>query len=143
MNYWRLTGHQRVGYLYGNYEIHSDVPLGIRANVVAIYEPPQESTRDTIHLLNDERKDIVNDLAKLLGIQCVGWIFTDLLADDVQKGTVKHTRNIDSHFLSAQECIMAGYLQNLHPNASKFASNGYFGSKFVTVCVTGKRKIDY
>lgn len=32
---------------------------------------------------------------------------------------------------------MAGYFQNLHPNPCRYASNGYFGSKFVTVCVTG------
>ena len=36
---------------------------------------------------------------------------------------------------------MAGELQNRHPNPCKYASNGVFGSKFVTVCVTGKHFI--
>ncbi|XP_025602595.2 nuclear protein localization protein 4 homolog isoform X4 [Athalia rosae] len=140
LNYWRSTGHQRVGYLYGRYEINTDVPLGIRAVVAAIYEPPQESTRDTVSLLPDPRQELVDELARILGLQRVGWIFTDLIADDVQKGTVKHVRNIESHFLSAQECIMAGYFQNQHPNACRFSPSGYFGSKFVTVCVTGDDK---
>jgi len=33
---------------------------------------------------------------------------------------------------------MAGYFQNKHPNPCRFSPVGYFGSKFVTVCVTGK-----
>ncbi|XP_014220725.1 nuclear protein localization protein 4 homolog isoform X1 [Trichogramma pretiosum] len=140
LNYWRITGHQRIGYLYGRYEIHSDVPLGIRAVVAAIYEPPQESTRDNIVLLADERESLVDDLARSLNLQKVGWIFTDLIADDIKKGTVKHVRNIDSHFLSAQECIMAGHIQNQLPNPCRFSPNGYFGSKAVTVCVTGDNK---
>ncbi|KAK7601803.1 hypothetical protein V9T40_009244 [Parthenolecanium corni] len=140
LNYWRTTGHQRIGYLYGKYEVHADVPLGIRATVVAIYEPPQESTRDSIKLLPDEREATVEQIAQKLGLKRVGWIFTDLIADDIQKGTVKCVRGIESHFLSAQECIMAGHFQNLHPNSCRFAPGGSFGSKFVTVCVTGDAK---
>lgn len=140
LNYWRSTGHQRVGFLYGRYEVHTDVPLGIRAVVAAIYEPPQESTKNSIRLLPDEKEAVVDELAHLLNLKRVGWIFTDLIADDIKKGTVKHVRNIESHFLSAQECIMAGYFQNKHPNPCRFSPNNYFGSKFVTVCVTGDDK---
>ncbi|CAH1116427.1 unnamed protein product [Phaedon cochleariae] len=139
LDYWRVTGHQRIGFLYGTYEIHADVPLGIRANIVAIYEPPQESSRDSVRLLPNENENIIEQIVISLGLRRVGWIFTDLLAEDVQKGTVKHTRNIESHFLSAQECIMAGHYQNLYPNSCRYASSGIFGSKFVTVCVTGDK----
>ncbi|CAL1297658.1 unnamed protein product [Larinioides sclopetarius] len=137
LNYWRCTGHQRIGLLYGFYEPHKDVPLGIKATVAAIYEPPQEGSRDFLRLLPDEKADLVDRIALDLGLVRVGWIFTDLIPENLQKGTVKHIRNINSHFLSAQECIMAGYFQNKHPNPCKLSPEGYFGSKFVTVCFTG------
>ncbi|XP_053671095.1 nuclear protein localization protein 4 homolog [Anopheles nili] len=140
LNYWRTTGHQRIGFLFGMYEIHPDVPLGIRARVAAIYEPPQESNRDSIRLLEDVHDAEVDELARALGLQRVGWIFTDLLSENLASGTVKHVRNIKTHFLTAQECILAGHLQNKYPNRCKSSSNGYFGSKFVTVCVTGDDK---
>lgn len=137
LNYWRKTGNQRLGFLYGRYEHHKDVPLGIRASVAAIYEPPQEGTPDSIKLLPDPCEAVVDKLASDLGIQKVGWIFTDLLADDVRKGTVKHLRDINTHFLTAEECILAGHLQNQHPSPCKLSSNGKFGSKFATVVVSG------
>nr|CAG4643945.1 EOG090X05T8 [Lepidurus arcticus] len=137
LHYWRCTGHQRIGYLYGRYEVHSEVPLGIKAIVAAIYEPPQESTRDEVKLLPDTREEVVKALASKLGLKRVGWMFTDLVAEDPQKGTVRHLRTSEGHLLSAQECIMAGYFQNMHPNPCRLASEGHFGSKFATVCVTG------
>ena len=54
-------------------------------------------------------------------------------------GQVKYFRNIDSHFLSSQECITAGSFQNKFANTTKLSSNGKHGSKFVTVCVTGSK----
>ncbi|XP_043651348.1 nuclear protein localization protein 4 homolog isoform X1 [Drosophila teissieri] len=139
LNYWRTTGHQRMGYLYGTYEQHNDVPLGIRAKVAAIYEPPQESTRDSINIQPDEFADDVDAVASALGLKKIGWIFTDLITEDASIGTVKQIRGIESHFITAQECITAGELQNRHPNPCKYASNGVFGSKFVTICVTGDK----
>jgi len=50
---------------------------------------------------------------------------------------VKHLRHAKTHFLSAQECIMAADYQNKHPNPCKESKTGRFGSKFVTVVVSG------
>ncbi|XP_073246100.1 nuclear protein localization protein 4 homolog isoform X4 [Porites lutea] len=137
LNYWRKTGNQRLGFLYGRYEHHKDVPLGIRASVAAIYEPPQEGTPDSIKLLSDPNEEVIDKLAADLGLQRVGWIFTDLVADDVRKGTVKHLRDINTFFLTAEECILAGHLQNLYPSPCILSSSGKFGSKFTTVVVSG------
>ena len=85
-----------------------------------------------------------------MGLERVGWIVTDLVPD--KDGKVKDVRNKDTHYVTAegqlakacdnlfwiQECIIAGRLQDSHPNPCRLASCGYYGSKFVTVIVTGK-----
>ena len=88
--------------------------------------------------LLDLPSDSVNQLAARLGLRPVGWIFTDLVPLDTSTGTVKHFRgNVNSHFLSAEECILAADLQAQHPNPCRLSPEGHFGSKFVTVVVTG------
>jgi len=137
LNYWRQSGCQRLGYLYGKYEKHDNVPLGIRATVAAIYEPPQESTRDCVKLLDDPNEEAVDILTSHLGLTRVGWILTDLIPDENTSGQVKYLRHKDSHFMSAQECITAAYHQNKYTNPCKESANGKFGSKFVSVIVSG------
>lgn len=52
----------------------------------------QESSRNRIKLLDDDKEDLVNNVAEQLGLCPIGWIFTDLIADDLKKATVKHFR---------------------------------------------------
>ncbi|XP_077359345.1 nuclear protein localization protein 4 homolog [Festucalex cinctus] len=137
LDFWRKTGSQRMGYLYGRYTEHKDIPLGIRAEVAAIYEPPQTATANSLELLEDPKAAAVDEIAAKLGLRKVGWIFSDLLSEDTRIGTVRFTRNQDSHFLSAEECITAGFFQNQHSNPCKLSRDGHFGSKFVTVVATG------
>ena len=139
LDYWRKSGNQRMGFLYGRYEPYDGVPLGIRAVVAAIYEPPQESTDCSIDIAwPDPNEEKINALAKKLGLKRIGWIFTDLSIDETRKGPVKHFRGSSkNYFLTADECYTAAYLQNVYKNVTRYSSTGYFGSKFVTVVVTG------
>uniref|UniRef100_A0A672K9G8 Nuclear protein localization protein 4 homolog n=1 Tax=Sinocyclocheilus grahami TaxID=75366 RepID=A0A672K9G8_SINGR len=137
LDFWRKTGSQRMGYLYGRYTEHKDIPLGIRAEVAAIYEPPQIGTQNSLELIEDPKAEAVEEIAAKLGLRKVGWIFTDLLSEDTRIGTVHYTRNKDSFFLSAEECITAGHFQNQHANACRLSPDGHFGSKFFTVVATG------
>ncbi|CAJ0932099.1 unnamed protein product, partial [Mesorhabditis belari] len=137
LNFWRKSGHQRVGFLIGRYESFPDVPLGIKAQVVAIYEPPQATSDNGVKLLDDKNKEMVDKVCDWLGLKVIGWIFTDLWSADLKKGTVHCTRNANSYLLSAEECITAGWLQNQHPNITQFSLDGQYGSKFVTVVASG------
>ena len=141
LNFWRVTSHQRAGILYGRYEPFSGVPLGIQAIVTAIYEPPQQGANDSIRLLPDEdgKQARVESVAESLGLTRIGLIFTDLVQKDAA-GTMKHLRNADSYFLSAQECITAAHFQNMYPNITKKSSSQKYGSKQVTLVVTGDSK---
>jgi len=123
--------------MYGRYDLEGHVPLGIKSSVSFIYEPPQNTTSKSVEFLEDPYQATVDNIAKHLGLSCVGWIFTDLQALSVADGTVKHLRNGDTYFLSAQECVHAAHFQNRYPSSSPLSKSGKFGSKFVTVCVSG------
>ena len=137
IKFWRETGNQRAGMMFGRYAVEEHVPLGIKAVVSFIYEPPQSNSPQSVEFVDDPFRSTINEISELLDLKCVGWIFTDLQPLSRTEGTVKHLRNKNTYYLSAQECIHAAYFQNMFPSYSSYSRSGKFGSKFVTVCVTG------
>lgn len=141
IDYWRNTGLQRFGYMYGRYEPYSEVPLGIKAVVEVIYEPPQEGDSEGLKLDSPiEGEKRADEMAAACGLQRVGMIYTDLTDDGTGKGTVLCKRHIDSYFFSSQECQFAAVMQQKYPNATKYSSTGSFGSKFVTCVISGNEE---
>lgn len=134
---WRQAGTQRYGVLYGHYEKFEKVPLGIKAVVEAIYEPPQAGELDGITLLPWDNETEVNSVAAALGLLPVGCVFTDLTDAGARNGSVLCKRHKESYFMSCVEVMMAARNQTLHPNTTHHATSGKFLSKFVTCVVTG------
>jgi NPL4 family/NPL4 family, putative zinc binding region/UBA/TS-N domain len=90
--YWRATGLQRCGYLVGRYVPDEFMPLGVRAVVSAIYEPPQHCTMD-VAVVDYADPSVVAELAVVdalaaeVGMERVGFVWSALVTDP-------HTRQL-------------------------------------------------
>lgn len=128
---------KRFGFLYGKFvpvnhpentpttssssanddEINKDVSM--KCLVEAIYEPPQEADNEAAEgfvALDDTEEDKVQQIAEMLGLQRVGWIFG-------------HESREKGYTLSSAEIIMAAEFQ-------LEAADGVKETPFVTVTVS-------
>ncbi|GAA5955583.1 hypothetical protein JCM8115_006796 [Rhodotorula mucilaginosa] len=143
LGFWRKTATQRFGYLLGSYAPYEKVPMGVKAVVEAIHEPPQEPHKDGITVgfpWDEEAK--VEALAAACGLQIVGVIFTDLeqdaSSDEAKRaGKVVAKRHANSFFLSSLEVLFSATLQRRHRTPSRFSMTGHFSSRFVTCVLSG------
>lgn len=124
VGYWRGDlgcQLQRCAWLIGYYREDSHYPLGVRAVVEALYEPPQECIDQQPIMLEDSNFDNVRAVASALGLEVVGWIFT-------------HSKRDPALFLTSQECIRIAQLQLQHSTTNHYS--GYRVSPFVTVTMS-------
>ncbi|KAK7694263.1 hypothetical protein QCA50_001443 [Cerrena zonata] len=137
---WRRTGLQRFGWLIGRYESYPEVPMGVKAVVEAIHEPPQEGEVDGLTLgLPWEDEPRIRALAKSATspLTVVGYIFTDLETLPEDRAKVAYKRHPQSFYLSSLETIFAAHVQNANPTPSKSSPTGRFASRMVTAVLTG------
>ncbi|PWN40260.1 putative NPL4-nuclear protein localization factor and ER translocation component [Ceraceosorus guamensis] len=142
--FWRSSGVQRFGFLLGRYQPYEKVPMGVKAVVEAISEPPQEGEVDGLTLgVPWEDQARVEKLAKDCGLSIVGMIYSDLLpadptlTDPSKAGMVACKRHKDSFFLSGCEVLFSAALQSSNLSPSRYSNTGYFNSKFVTCVLSG------
>lgn len=91
---------QRMAWLYGYYSEDPNVKDGVRLNIEAIYEPPQEGAQEGYIELEDPNRKKADRLAESLTLERVGIIYTTL--------------NKDKVFMTSQQLRESAKLQEEH-----------------------------
>ncbi|KAJ7693672.1 NPL4 family-domain-containing protein [Mycena rosella] len=136
---WRSTGFQRFGWLIGRYQPYDKVPMGVKAVVETIYEPPQEGELDGLTLgLPWEEEPRIRELCASAStpLTVVGYIFTDLTPTDEDRTKNVYKRHPGSFYMSSLEAIFAATMQKSNPTPSKSSPTGQFASRLVTAILT-------
>ena len=120
---------QRFGWLLGRYEPYDKVPMGVKAVVEAIYEPPQQGELDGLTLgwpWEDEARIRQLSAAAKIPLTVVGYIFTDLDPTPEDRTKNVYKRHPQSFFLSCLEAIFAASLQKDNPTTTRYYTTGNF-----------------
>jgi len=136
---WRKTGLQRFGWLIGRYEAYEKVPMGVKAVVEAIHEPPQQGELDGLTLgLPWEDEARIRELGGSTStpLSIVGYIFTDLDPTPQDRTKNVYKRHPGSFYLSSLEAIFAAKMQNDNPTVSRSSPTGQFASRMITAVLT-------
>lgn len=135
---WRRSGTQRFAWLIGRFEEYEGVPLGVKALVHALYEPPQENAIDGFRLCPDNESNkskFLREILKREKMEIVGMLYTDLQPDPQKPSLVLNKRRTDTFFLSSPECYFIAQQQLLHPTHTDGVP--FVFSRFLTCILSG------
>ena len=124
-------GQERAAILIGRYvpePAESSNPGAVRAEVHALYEPPQEAIAGGVRFLKDDKERAVHEVARRCGMETVGWV----LNVPQREGGDKYGGKI---LLSGPEVQQAARFQLRYANAA-----GY--SRFVTLILEQQPKVE-
>ena len=110
-----------MAWLYGYYSVDPNYQDGVRVNVEALYEPPQEGAQEGYVELEDPNRKNADRLAEKLTLERVGIIYTTL--------------NKHKVFMTSEQLRNSAKLQEEH---KVMHPCGQYVSKFVTVVVEQK-----
>ena len=122
---------ERAAILIGRYvpePAESNNPGAIRAQVHALYEPPQQSIPGGVQFSKDDKERWVHEVAKRLGMEAVGWV----VAVPARQGGEKYGGKV---LLSGAEVEQAARFQLRYAGSS-----GY--SRFVTLLLEHAQQVE-
>ena len=122
---------ERAAILIGRYvpePAESNNPGALRAQVHALYEPPQQSIPGGVQFSKDDKERAVHEVARRLGMEAVGWV----VAVPARQGGEKYGGKI---LLSGAEVEQAARFQLRYAGAS-----GY--SRFVTLLLEHAQQVE-
>ena len=124
-------GAERAAILIGRYvpePAETNNPGAVRAEVHALYEPPQEAIKGGVRFLKDDKERAVHEVARRCGMETVGWV----LNVERREGGDKYGGKI---LLSGPEVQQAARFQLRYANEA-----GY--SRFVTLILEQSAKVE-